>query len=60
MLSLYDCSTILHIFLLSYYAQWAATHQAAAPIYIAIDGKGSVSEIRDRIFAALDKQKVVN
>jgi len=39
--------------LVNYYASWAKADPAAAPKYRAIDGTGSVDEIRARAFAAL-------
>ena len=39
--------------LVNYYASWAKADAAAAPKYRAIDGTGSVDEIRARAFAAL-------
>lgn len=41
--------------LITYYTGWAATGDPAAPKYHRIDGQGKVEEVRDRIFAALDK-----
>lgn len=38
-----------------YYGKWAATSDANAPAYIRIDGIGTVENIRDAIFADLDK-----
>ncbi len=38
-----------------YYGKWAATKDANAPAYIRIDGIGTVENIRDAIFADLDK-----
>lgn len=38
-----------------YYGEWAATDDANAPSYITIDGIGTVENIRDAIFADLDK-----
>ena len=40
--------------LVDYYLDWAASGDARAPRYVKIDGKGSVDDIRDAIFAALD------
>ena len=40
--------------LVDYYSGWAGAEPAAAPRYRAISGIGSVDEIRDRAFAALD------
>ena len=39
--------------LVNYYANWAKTEAAAAPRYRAINGSGSVEEIRARALAAL-------
>jgi adenylate kinase len=39
--------------LVNYYANWARADPAAAPKYRAIDGTGSVDEIRAKAFAAL-------
>jgi adenylate kinase len=41
--------------LISYYKKWEATKEARAPKYIHIPGIGKVEEIRDKIFAALDR-----
>jgi adenylate kinase len=43
--------------LVSYYKKWEATREARAPKYIHIPGIGKVEEIRDRIFAVLDRLK---
>jgi adenylate kinase len=40
--------------LIDYYRKWEATGDPSAPAYLGIEGVGSVEEIRDRIFAALD------
>lgn len=40
--------------LISYYSSWAESGEAGAPAYHKIAGIGSVEEIRDAIFAALD------
>ncbi|HZR02291.1 MAG TPA: adenylate kinase [Burkholderiales bacterium] len=40
--------------LVDYYAAWAARNDPRAPVYRKISGRGSVEEIRDRIFAALE------
>jgi adenylate kinase len=40
--------------LFAYYAKWAAGGDAAAPRYHRVDGVGTVEQVRDRIFAALD------
>ena len=39
--------------LVDYYANWAKTGDAAAPLYRAIAGIGTVDEIKDRAFTAL-------
>jgi len=41
--------------LVHFYSDWAATGDAKAPKHVKVSGIGSVNEIRDRIFAALDK-----
>jgi len=41
--------------LVDYYSKWAASGDEAAPQYVRVDGIGSVEEIRDRIFQALDR-----
>ena len=38
-----------------YYGEWSTTGDSEAPAYISIDGVGSVEDIRDAIFAELDK-----
>jgi len=40
--------------LIAYYSEWAASGEAGAPKYHKIAGIGSVEDIRDAIFAALD------
>ena len=51
----------LHIYheqtepLIAYYGKWAGTGDALAPKYVRIHGVGKVEEIRDKIFAALEK-----
>jgi adenylate kinase len=40
--------------LIDYYRGWAASGDAKAPKYHRIDGIGTVDEVRERIFAALD------
>jgi adenylate kinase len=40
--------------LVDYYLKWAATGEAAAPRHCRVDGVGSVEEVRQRVFAALD------
>jgi adenylate kinase len=39
--------------LIEYYGQWAATGDAAAPRYRRVEGRGTVEEIRQRVFDAL-------
>jgi len=41
--------------LVDYYTKWAATGDAAAPMYRKVSGVGSVDEIRQRVFDALSK-----
>jgi len=41
--------------LIDYYSKWAASGEADAPKYVKINGIGKVDEIRDAIFAGLDK-----
>ena len=41
--------------LIDYYKSWRNSGKAGAPQYIRIEGVGKVEEIRDQIFAALDK-----
>ena len=43
--------------LVDYYKEWEKSGESAAPKYIRIDGVGKVDEIRDQIYAALDKLK---
>jgi adenylate kinase len=43
--------------LISYYKKWEAGKEARAPKYIHIPGIGKVEEIRDKVFAALDRLK---
>lgn len=40
--------------LVDYYSKWAVSGDKSAARYVRIDGIGSVEEIRDRIFKALD------
>jgi adenylate kinase len=40
--------------LVAFYARWAATGDAKAPRCHRIAGDGTVEQVRDRIFAALD------
>jgi adenylate kinase len=41
--------------LIDYYKKWESSGEPQAPTYIRIEGVGKVEEIRDSIFAALDK-----
>lgn len=41
--------------LVHFYSKWASAGDAKAPGHVKVSGIGSVNEIRDRIFAALDK-----
>lgn len=41
--------------LIDYYKKWESSGEAGAPKYIRIEGIGKVDQIRDSIFAALDK-----
>jgi adenylate kinase len=43
--------------LVNYYKNWESSGDSEAPKYIRIEGVGKVDEIRDQIFAALDKLK---
>lgn len=43
--------------IIEYYTGWAASGDAAAPAHLRITGPGSVEEIRDRTFAALDARR---
>jgi len=43
--------------LIGYYKDWESSGEAVAPTYVGIEGVGKVEEIRDSIFAALDKFK---
>jgi adenylate kinase len=43
--------------LIGYYKKWEQAGEASAPKYIKIEGVGKVDQIRDQIFAALDKFK---
>ncbi len=40
--------------LVKYYSDWEKSGDTAAPKYLRVDGIGSVDEVRDRIFAALE------
>jgi adenylate kinase len=40
--------------LIDFYSSWAASGQDGAPVHHKIAGVGSVDQIRDNIFAALD------
>jgi len=39
--------------LVDYYAKWAATGDPAAPRYLRVEGRGTVEEIKQRVFDAL-------
>jgi adenylate kinase len=39
--------------LIDYYSKWAATNDPAAPKYRKVDGRGTVDEIKQRVFDAL-------
>ena len=41
--------------LIGYYKNWESSGESAAPTYIRIEGVGQVDEIKDSIYAALDK-----
>ena len=41
--------------LIDYYKNWENSGEADAPQYVRIEGVGKVEQIRDQIFAALDK-----
>lgn len=41
--------------LIDYYKDWEKSGESAAPKYIRIEGVGQVGEIRDQIYAALDR-----
>ncbi|MDX1512246.1 MAG: adenylate kinase [Gammaproteobacteria bacterium] len=41
--------------LVEYYSKWYQSGDGQAPEYVRVDGIGTVEEIRDRVFAALDK-----
>ncbi len=41
--------------LIGYYKKWESSGESAAPTYIRIEGVGQVDEIKDSIYAALDK-----
>ncbi|KJS29284.1 MAG: adenylate kinase [Desulfatitalea sp. BRH_c12] len=43
--------------LVDYYKKWAQSGQPGAPKHIRVEGVGKVEQIRDQIFAALDKLK---
>jgi len=42
--------------LVDYYRTWSATGDPRAPVLLSMPGRGTVEQIRDRIFAALDAQ----
>lgn len=41
--------------LVKYYSDWEKSGDAAAPKFVRVDGIGTVEQVRDRIFAELDK-----
>ena len=41
--------------LIDYYKNWQSSGQAGAPQYVRIEGVGKVEEIRDQVYAELDK-----
>jgi adenylate kinase len=41
--------------LIDYYTEWVRREQDAAPVYVRVDGIGTVNEVRDSVFAALDE-----
>jgi adenylate kinase len=43
--------------LVDYYRKWGASGDTRAPRYVSIDGRGSVDEIRDRVFSALAEHR---
>ncbi len=43
--------------LIEYYSKWAASGDAKSPSFIRVDGSGSVTEVRDRIFKSLSSTK---
>jgi adenylate kinase len=43
--------------LIGYYTKWKESGDKKAPVYIRVQGIGKVEEIRDKIFAAVDKYK---
>ncbi|HEX4798642.1 MAG TPA: adenylate kinase [Burkholderiales bacterium] len=45
--------------LVDYYAKWAARGDPRAPKYRKISGVGTVAEIRDRVFAALERHDAI-
>lgn len=42
--------------LIDYYQTWAASGEPRAPRYINIYGRGSIEDVRDKMFAALEQQ----
>jgi adenylate kinase len=40
--------------LVDYYEKWAKSAEPGAPRYVNVKGVGSIEEIRDRVFAAID------
>lgn len=43
--------------LLAYYEQWNAKGDSQAPHYVRIDGRNSVDQVRDEIYAVLNRKK---
>jgi adenylate kinase len=43
--------------LVDYYLAWSRSGEPAAPSYVNVQGVGSIEEIRDQIFAAIDAQR---
>jgi adenylate kinase len=43
--------------LIGYYKKWKESGDKKAPVYIRVHGIGKVEEIRDQIFAAVEKFK---
>ncbi len=41
--------------LVDYYSEWSASKEDEAPAYIKVDGVGSVTDIRDKIFTGIDQ-----
>ena len=40
--------------LVDYYSEWAASGDAGAPRYVAVDGRGSVDEVQGRVLATIE------